>query len=83
MVHNKDMKTTRKRKTDLAADIRRAIRASGMTPYRIATDADVDRAIMTRFVNGDRGLNLTTASKLCELLGLELRSVRRPGAKGK
>ncbi len=71
------MSARRTRKVDLAADIRRAIRQSGLTPYRIATDADVDRAIMTRFVNGERGLTLTTASRICEVLGLELRPVRR------
>ncbi len=76
------MSATRKRKTDLATQLRRAIRDSGLTPYRVATDSDVDRAIMTRFVNGDRGLTLDTASRICELLGLELRPVRRGKAKG-
>ncbi len=76
------MSMSRKRKTDLAAQLRRAIRDSGLTPYRVATDADVDRAIMTRFVNGDRGLTLDTASRICELLGLELRPALRGKAKG-
>lgn len=75
------MRTKRKHKTDLAAALRRAIRDSGMTPYRIATDADVDRAIMTRFVNGERGLTLNTASRICTVLELEL--VRRWKAKAR
>jgi plasmid maintenance system antidote protein VapI len=72
-----DMSARRTPGVDLAARIRRAIRESDLTPYRIATDADVDRAIMTRFVNGERGLTLTTASRICEVLGLELRPARR------
>ena len=76
------MATKRKHKTDLAAEIRRAIRDSGLTPYRIATDADVDRSVMTRFVNGERGLTLDTASRICDRLGLKLRAVKRPKAKG-
>jgi plasmid maintenance system antidote protein VapI len=71
------MSANRKHKIDLAATIRRAIKQSGLTPYRVATDADVDRAIMTRFVNGQRGLTLDTASRICDMLGLELRPVRR------
>ena len=69
--------------TDLAEQLRRAIAASGLTPYRIATDAGVDRAIMTRFVNGDRGLTLDTASRIADYLGLELRSKRRSAKKGR
>ena len=76
------MSTRRRQKTDLAAQLRRAIRESGLTPYRVATDADVDRSIMTRFVNGDRGLTLDTASRICDVLNLELRPVRRGKRKG-
>ena len=82
MVNNTVMSMKRQQRTDLAAVIRRAIAESGLTPYRIATDADVDRAIMTRFVNGQRGLTLDTASRICEVLGLELRPIRRGKAKG-
>ena len=70
-------------RTDLAEQLRKAIAASGLTPYRIATDADVDRAIMTRFVNGDRGLTLDTASKIADYLALELRPKRRSAKKGR
>jgi plasmid maintenance system antidote protein VapI len=83
MVHNTVMSTTRQPRTDLATTIRRAIEVSGLTPYRIATDADVDRAIMTRFVNRERGLTLDTASRICDVLGLELRPVRRGKVKGR
>ena len=75
------MARKRKRTTDLAGQLRQAIKESGLTPYRIATDAGVDRAIMTRFVNGDRGLTLDTASRITEYLSLELRPARKQRAK--
>ena len=66
---------------DLAGQLRKAITDSGLTPYRIAADAGVDRAAMTRFVNGDRGLTLSTASRIAEYLGLELRPASKRKAK--
>ena len=77
MVYTTDMTTKRQHQTDLAAVIRRAIRDSGLTPYRVATDADVDRAAMTRFLHGQRGLTLDSASRICEVLGLELRPAQK------
>lgn len=71
----------RYRTIDLAGQLRKAIRDSGLTPYRIATDAGVDRAAMTRFVNGDRGLTLDTASRITDFLGLELRPARKRNKK--
>ena len=50
-----------------------AIKASGLTLTRLAEIADVSEGMLSRFVNGKRGVTLTTASKLCEVLGLELR----------
>ncbi len=77
------MAKTRKRRVDLGEQLRRAIKDSGLTPYRIAADAGVDRAAMTRFVNGDRGLTLDTASRITEYLGLELRPARKRKTKAK
>lgn len=69
------MAIKRKKKTDLGATIRRAIRDDDRTPYGVGRDAGVDRSILVRFVNGDRSLTLGTASKICDVLGLELRPV--------
>jgi len=71
------MSTKRKHKTDLAADIRREIKRQGLSKYRVALDAGIDRAVAVRFINGERGLTLDTASKVCDMLGLELRPTRR------
>lgn len=73
----------RRRKVDLAETIRREILDSGSTPSSIAADAGVDRGQMSRFVTEKRGLNLTSASRLCEVLGLELRPVRRRATKAR
>ena len=77
------MAKTRKRRVDLSEQLRQAVRDSGLTPYRIATDAGVDRAVMTRFVNRDRGLTLDTASRITDYLGLELRPARKRKTKAK
>lgn len=77
------MAKTRRRRVDLSEQLRRAIKESGLTPYRIATDAGVDRAVMTRFVNGSRGLTLDTASRIADYLGLELRPARKRDKKAK
>ena len=67
-------------KPERYADVlRRAIRDSGLTHYRIGKDAGVSPTILDRFMAGTRGLNLETASKIGMAIGLEL----APKAKGK
>lgn len=51
--------------------LRDAIEASGLTPYRIATDAGVDAAGLYRFLSGG-GLKNESVDRLCESLGLVL-----------
>jgi plasmid maintenance system antidote protein VapI len=77
-----NMSKKRRRQPDLTEQLRRAIRASGLSAFRIATDANVDRAIMSRFVSGGRGITLNTAGRIARYLGLELRQVRKPKRKG-
>ncbi|MSR60600.1 MAG: hypothetical protein EXS05_23660, partial [Planctomycetaceae bacterium] len=55
--------------------LRAAIVDSGKTHYRIGKDAGVAAQIIDRFVSGKReDIRLATAAKLCEALGLELKS---------
>lgn len=68
-------------KVDLTKTVRDAMKDSGLTPYAIARDSGVDYSQITRFLHGQRGLTLDSASKICELLGLELRPIRRKGGK--
>lgn len=70
--------------TSLADAMRAAIRIAeqrGTSRYRIAQDSGVDYAVVCRFCNGERDLRLETASRLCESLGLELRSTARKRGK--
>ena len=75
--YNGAMKTKR---TDLAADLRRAMKRDGRTVYAVARDAEVPVGMIQRFSKGG-GLTLATASRLCDLFGLQLRPV--DGRKGR
>jgi len=55
--------------------IRGAIRQDGRTLGELAADADVDKSVLSRFMRGERGMNLDVTDRLCRALGLEL--VRR------
>ncbi len=57
---------------NLVESLRRAIVRSGLTHYRIAQDAGITPPMIDRFVRGERDLRLETASKIAEVLGLNL-----------
>jgi hypothetical protein len=59
--------------------IRKAIAQDGRTIYRLSLDCGVSQAVLGRFVRGERDMNLRTASKVCDALGLGLRPVRKKG----
>jgi plasmid maintenance system antidote protein VapI len=61
--------------------LRKAIRASDATLYRIAKDAGLDYGTLHRFDNGTRSLTLESADKLARYFGLELQPVGRKAAK--
>lgn len=62
---------------DLAARLRKCIERSGLSRFALAKEAGVSYAIVHRFIGGTRDVTLTTASKSCEVLGLDLQPVRR------
>lgn len=49
------------------------MRASGQSGYAIAKATGVDKAAISRFLSGERGLDLTSIEKLAKHLRLELR----------
>jgi plasmid maintenance system antidote protein VapI len=55
---------------DLAEQLREAIRASGLTMYRLSQESGVHRSQLSRFMVGQRDLSLAMADKLCRVLGL-------------
>jgi DNA-binding phage protein len=67
----------RKVNRNLATDLKKAIKQSGKTHYRIAADAGIRPAIIDRFMSGERDMRLTTAAKVATALGLVLSNRRK------
>ncbi|KKM14903.1 hypothetical protein LCGC14_1701430 [marine sediment metagenome] len=62
--------------------LRKAAEADDRSIFALARDADIPYPVMYRFLKGDKtghkwGLNLTTADKLAEAVGLELRPKKK------
>ena len=63
--------------------IRRAIRTSGMTQYALAKRSDLTRGGISRFMAGDRDMNLRTLDKLAPVLNVRIVIARNKGQKGR
>lgn len=72
MASNADNADMAKKRTKLSEQLKRAIAESGKTRYRIAQESGVSEAALSRFVNGERGLNLASLDALGKVLGLEM-----------
>ena len=59
-------------KKNMVDVLRKAIRDSGLTHYRIAKDAGVKPSQLDFFVNGTRTVTIETAAKIAAVLRLEL-----------
>lgn len=72
------MEDMSKKKTvpDLGGQLRAAFAESGLSRFELARRAGISYAIIHRFIGGDRSINLDTASKLAEVLGLEFQPVK-------
>jgi plasmid maintenance system antidote protein VapI len=62
--------------SSLVDQLRAAIANSGQTQYRIAKESGVPQPVVNRFMTGERGIGLETASKLCAYLRLRLARIR-------
>lgn len=62
---------------DLAEQLREAARKSGLSMLAMSQQAGIPYAAVHNFVARERGLTLTTASKLATLLEMELQPVKR------
>jgi transcriptional regulator with XRE-family HTH domain len=67
-----------KPKSTMTDVLKHAIRESGLTHYRIATDTGIFDTSLLRFMRGETSLRLDKADALAEYLGLRL--VRDPNA---
>jgi DNA-binding phage protein len=63
--------------SDLAAQLREAIEASGLTAYAIAKVSGVDSGILYRFLAGERDLTLDTTSRIAAVVGVRFTKPRR------
>lgn len=73
-----------KDKKSLADQLRAAIEAAEMTRYEISKQCGVEQAVLSKFVNGQRSLNLETIERLAPVLGLGFRFAKpKRGKNGK
>lgn len=61
----------------LTDQIREAVKACDLTHYEICRQTRIDKASMSRFVNGQGGLSLANLNKLAALLGLRITTTRK------
>ncbi|MCH8829371.1 MAG: helix-turn-helix transcriptional regulator [Planctomycetes bacterium] len=73
----------RRKKLDLAEQLRGAFRDSGMSRYMLAKRAGVSYAVVHRFVAAERDITLATATRICDVLGLELKPAPSGARKGR
>jgi len=52
--------------------IRKAIKAGGVTRYRIAKDTGVSQSQLSRLMIGERGLSIEALERLADYLGLRI-----------
>jgi transcriptional regulator with XRE-family HTH domain len=57
--------------------IKARIKTLGLSAYAVGKQSGINAVVIQRFLNGERGINLATADKLCQALDLVL--VERPG----
>jgi len=56
----------------IVEQLQQAIKRSGETQYAIAQATGISQSVLNRFINGERGISLDTAAKLCQYLDLDL-----------
>jgi len=57
--------------------LRSALKLDPRPVHRIAREAGVNHAQLSRFVSGKRGLSLSTVDAVCRVMDLGLRDLRR------
>ena len=62
-----------KKQLPLSDQLRQLVADCGITRYRISQDTGIDQAVLEKFVNGKRGISLSTLDVLGEYLSLEIR----------
>ena len=71
----------RRSRTTLIDQIRQAVLDADMTRNEISRQTGIDKASLSRFVHGERGLSDEAINLIGELLGLEIRIRRKKKGK--
>jgi len=58
--------------TTITDQLKKAIRESELSNWKLAQVAKVDQGVISRFMSGERDLKLETAAKIVTALGMEL-----------
>lgn len=61
----------------LSNHIRKAIEKSGYSAYRLSKETGIHHTVIIRFINGERDIQLSTASKLMDVLKLEIKPKKK------
>ena len=69
----------RKKTTDLEKVLRDALKDSGLSTYQLGKLTGVSKAVIYRFISGQRSITLPTASKIAEAMELELKPKHKKG----
>jgi transcriptional regulator with XRE-family HTH domain len=67
------------KKNNVEEQLRQGIIDSEMSCYKISKLAGVTESQLSLFLSGKRSLTLASAAKIAEVLGLELRQVKKKG----
>ena len=74
-------------KISFSEQLRRAIESSGTSRYALARSVGISDSALSRFMSGERGLNLTSLDKLADALGLQIvvgvQKIPRPKPRGR
>jgi transcriptional regulator with XRE-family HTH domain len=62
---------------DVIDTLRQAIKRAEVSQYRICQDTGIDKAALSRFVSGERGLSMENIDALCRYLGLTLKPTKK------
>ncbi|MBM3995231.1 MAG: helix-turn-helix transcriptional regulator [Planctomycetes bacterium] len=66
-----------RRRLKLSEQIRRAIKTCGQSCYAIAKATGIDKATLSRFMSGERGLPMKTLDVLADYLDLNITTPKR------
>ena len=77
------MQAMARKRTKLSDQLRQAIETADKSRYRIALEAGIHHATLSRFIHGKGGLSIDGLDRLAEVLGVELVAKRARGEKGR